>query len=445
MQGLATIHQVLGVHVDMLKQERKYVTSTTRQKTIQNGVDSGWSPWSNGGWEKVLQTEVLHGDGYRDWRLRLRRHDTATSSLSAAGELINCPQNGEMSEFWHLDPDWGDQQWVYEAEGCFVGDNYTISQPDLLDYDLCVNDALMGFVSKAIRAQQDLQGLVVLGELKETIHMIHSPLSTLRNSLFGYFAHLKRAVKAPSFRMSSLTRNKVIRAVISDTYLEYQFGWKAMVNDIDHGLRALAHVVAYREPTRYVLGESIRQRLGQRYAGPVSAATGFVDTRLKTEHRTSVRVYGVIRCRPAGDVDHIRSSFGLTWPDIIPSLWELIPYSFVVDYFTNIGAIISAACFNTASVAWVNLGSSLTNSVSQIDQQYSPLPSPNGHQFIDSSTLVPSTGFHHEKFIKSRGPFIGSLIPSLEFTLPGFRQDFNLLALLGASRETSRFLARKGK
>jgi hypothetical protein len=434
-----------GVLEVMIRHEHVSVGSSRREMVTQNGQTNGWSSWSGGNYERNLVTEVDHGPNVLGWRRVILNHDNATTSLSASGESLDFSQDGSVNESWHTDPDWGDLTRAYQAQGCFVKSDYTLTAPDSLDYDSCVNASLMMFISKAIRAQRDLQGLVSIGELRETLHMIHRPLQTLRDSIFGYHGVLrKRTTKALANRSSFATRAKTVRAVIADTYLEYQFGWRATVNDVDKGLRALAHVVAYREPTKYVLGQSSSQRLGSFFAGGVNSGSGKVDTLLRTEHLTSVKIYGVVRARSGSDLDHVKSSFGLTWPDIIPSLWELIPYSFVVDYFTNIGAIIDAACFNTASVAWSAIGSYLSNSAEIGGQFNTPLASPNGHEFMDASIFVDNKTYRHARFVKSRAPYIGPYIPSLVFTLPGFRQNINLLALIGASRDTSRFLARKG-
>jgi len=38
----------------------------------------------------------------------------------------------------------------------------------------------------------------------------------------------------------------------------------------------------------------------------------------------------------------VRQAFGLDLDDIAPTMWELVPYSFVVDWFCNISDILAA-------------------------------------------------------------------------------------------------------
>jgi hypothetical protein len=46
--------------------------------------------------------------------------------------------------------------------------------------------------------------------------------------------------------------------------------------------------------------------------------------------------------------------FGFTPSEFIPTAWELLPWSFLIDYFTNIGDILSSAVTQTAPVNFVN-------------------------------------------------------------------------------------------
>ena len=47
------------------------------------------------------------------------------------------------------------------------------------------------------------------------------------------------------------------------------------------------------------------------------------------------------------------SSFGLSAWEFVPTLWELIPYSFLVDYFTNVGGIIASWSYRSLGTDWV--------------------------------------------------------------------------------------------
>jgi hypothetical protein len=42
----------------------------------------------------------------------------------------------------------------------------------------------------------------------------------------------------------------------------------------------------------------------------------------------------------------------LDLPHFLPTVWDLIPYSFVVDYFTNIGDYLSGLSLRFSDVSW---------------------------------------------------------------------------------------------
>jgi len=48
-----------------------------------------------------------------------------------------------------------------------------------------------------------------------------------------------------------------------------------------------------------------------------------------------------------------RYGFG-SWREALPVVWELIPYSFLVDYFSNIGQIIDSYSTQLGGVMWIN-------------------------------------------------------------------------------------------
>jgi hypothetical protein len=66
----------------------------------------------------------------------------------------------------------------------------------------------------------------------------------------------------------------------------------------------------------------------------------------------SSRIFGAVKAT-GPDIPRFRY-LGVSWSDVIPAAYELVPYSFVVDYFTNLGDVLEALCFNRSSVAWVS-------------------------------------------------------------------------------------------
>jgi hypothetical protein len=124
---------------------------------------------------------------------------------------------------------------------------------------------------------------------------------------------------------------------------------------------------------------------------------------------------------------------GLRFRDFVPALWEWIPYSFLVDYFTNIGDIIEAASFPKSDLAWcartyrntaVRDGSRMTCRVTSSNAY--PL---TGYTRLDA--FYPSSIIIRRKYV-SRAAFVGSFVPSFQIEIPGsrgFKKYLNIGAL----------------
>jgi hypothetical protein len=183
-----------------------------------------------------------------------------------------------------------------------------------------------------------------LGELRETIHMIRRPAEALRKAITTYSLAAKKAVRR--------VRNaKKAAKAITGTWLEHSFGWRPLFGDVDDGMKALAGLPQ-------VSGEVVTGFSSTTYTGPVE--TYQEDTASITiKARFVPRTFGYTRY--VGFVGYELSNsgarswnqnWGITLSDFAPTAWELFPYSFLVDYFSNIGNVIDAASLGHIDCRW---------------------------------------------------------------------------------------------
>jgi hypothetical protein len=125
---------------------------------------------------------------------------------------------------------------------------------------------------------------------------------------------------------------------------------------------------------------------------------------------------------------------GVRARDFLPAVWEAIPYSFLIDYFTNIGDIIEAVSFPLTGIAWGSI--TFRNHSIRSVERVAVDPDALGVVFPqDGSNKVfsfkPFFVEWDRKYV-DRAVWNGSYIPSFRFEIPGtknWKKYFNIAAL----------------
>jgi hypothetical protein len=150
-----------------------------------------------------------------------------------------------------------------------------------------------------------------------------------------------------------------------------------------------------------------------------------------------VKICGVLRRSTVNPIVGALSSAGLGPGDILPTIYELIPYSFVVDYFTNLGDVISAWSHQAIRPDWAQRTVGFEKGVSRELQD-------NTSQYIRSTSKVYlGNSFVPGKFKRTEGTISRSsglpsdALPELHFELPNAHQIVNLAFLFDGFRRIS--------
>lgn len=136
-------------------------------------------------------------------------------------------------------------------------------------------------------------------------------------------------VKTPSREI----RLKNTAKSFGNNFLEFHFGWEPLVKDIGEGLEML-----FDTPFRG-MGKSVIGRGHTRESEPKDPDVADSSAGLKTWWP-----YVGVTLRADVIVENANSStlsrMGFTNPAVIA--WELVPFSFVVDWFSNVGQVLSS-------------------------------------------------------------------------------------------------------
>lgn len=343
----------------------------------------------------------------------------------------------------------GYQEKVWWATGAVP---HTVAGGSVASASEANNLALKRVYRKLDALVGEMKLLVSAGEAAETIRMLRSPTRSLFEGVSRYVDDAKRHVKSLRRRQPIKRRSAITRAntVLGGLWLEHRLGWTPLINDIEGAFGSLTKIAQRpHEKEHFVVsgqGESVS-------ATPSYATITWVglgadaNARWRRERRISVRyIVGVTLDPNISKLGAVRDGFGLHWSEFVPTVWELIPYSFVADYFTNIGDVVSAFSTRQRNISWIVK----TTQTGQLNTLEELVP------LIWSS----SSGYENTKAVQgrpkgvySKGSFTRELpssldIPSLEVN--GFDkvnpvQGLNMLALFTTSRMVERMIARSLK
>lgn len=218
---------------------------------------------------------------------------------------------------------------------------------------------------RATSRRRQLMGGVVLWELKKTLQMVIRPAKSLRSSLAAATRRIPKLMKA--LKRSGASRKTKAR-VLADTYLELTFGWQPLLADTRDGATALARLVTKDALERQQFrGYGAEEKPVSTWSSSLPLQTGY-DSQTVVLYNSHGAQKSIMECIYYGkfvtrlqDESAAKSSTtrlielcGFTLTDFLPTAWEAIPWSFLVDYFTNVGDVIEAFSNCTSDIAWAN-------------------------------------------------------------------------------------------
>lgn len=363
------------------------------------------------------------------WRQKLRAGLDATSSLSGNRETLT-PTPGDLSGVFSFYDFTGFGPSTYHTRGIHIP--YFPVSHDTNGMSAADNQAREKFYRSALNAQQAFSGGVAIGEFRETLHLLHNPAKALFSSVSEYLSTLTKRKKG-----SRPHRKRVLQ----DTWLEYSFGWLPLISDIRDAGKALARLNHQRIASQRCVGvgEFGSYSVSPSVGGSTNLPTATAEIRTVT--KGSVRYKGAVTVSNDGGntPPPVLRELGLDVRSFVPTAWNLIPYSFLVDYFTNIGGVLEAWCFNQASIRWALMGTLLeTSSLPE-----NPRPSfPSDTAFGTWSTTASQVGYVvATKRSVTRLPITDVPLPTIRFEIPGVssRKWLNIAALATAHRRVTPF------
>jgi hypothetical protein len=286
--------------------------------------------------------------------------------------------------------------------------------PGLIDSVL--NAVLIRFLKKCLGEQRKLQAGVFLGELRQTINLIRNPLKAFNNAIYEY-------VHAARGRSRYLSPRQIPR-MITEEYLSFQFGVRPLLADIEGAYKLCLRLRDLPQLVRVRAFAKDEKQISCTSAPAATYDIPFWFTRTRAV-RCSAKIVGAVSVRSVGPVPPLTEGLGFRLRDHVATAYNLIPYSFILDYFVNVNDIIDCLSFAQADVAW--------HSRSARTEGYTELVCcPARPQTVFGSPCVgysfnPCSSIWKDVTFSRDGGSLG--LPSLVVKLPSFGQGVNIAAL----------------
>jgi hypothetical protein len=272
------------------------------------------------------------------------------------------------------------------------------------------NRCIAKFIEKADAVRSSFESGQDIGEIGETIRSVIHPFKSARELVFNYLAKVKKLSLKRAITKTSL------RHAIGDSFLEFKFGWNPLAADIASGISDLTNNQGH--PDTRIISASARDFYPISSAIVSSYGHGniVVPIRGKCTGQYQVRYKGAIRTGAVKGRIPLLQNLQLDMPHFLPTLWDLIPYSWMIDYFANIGDIIKAASFQNANVSWGNVTTRYICNYEYSYGTFKPILNPTVTSY---TALQPSGSPSGTSTSFNRSVFVGSdLMPDFRFQLP---------------------------
>jgi hypothetical protein len=208
-----------------------------------------------------------------------------------------------------------------------------------LEYILDANDELklLGKLREKLQGS-DFNMSLLLGEGHQTIRMIGDTAIKIAKSAFSLRkgdlsgaarSLLEGANRRPLRPYKTMKPFRPTSDAVSSHWLELQYGWLPLLGDVKAGAEFLAHQLSV--PAQQTYRMSVTK--GKVYTKTVVAGLKPISGRIVKSDRLTLKV-------TVSEPPSMLASLGLLNPEVVA--WELVPFSFVADWFLPIGSYLEA-------------------------------------------------------------------------------------------------------
>jgi len=332
-------------------------------------------------------------------RYTMLKHDVSNSGANPLFFSVLGTTTGNVWEFYY---DWLD------GSPLPVQDGVTFSIAKLTDADRVLAEVGADPYTEVQQAAARMysrgwDGLTFLAELHKVVSMFRNSIPKVIDLILEYVKYRR------NFRAAARTAKTLSQ------WLEGRYGWRVLIYDIID-MNELIRSVGEDQLSR------VKDRAGSNFTHLDSSTFIGSDTNI-TRHYVDVTEYSV-SLRGSIIADFMPSKISL---NPIVTVWELVPFSFVIDWFFSVGKALQALSFLALNNQYTACASYYIQANRQVSFSHLTFTDPystlTGHNF-DTCNVSESWE------IKDRRPVVVPYLPRIAINLDAFKV-LDLVALLG--------------
>jgi hypothetical protein len=218
----------------------------------------------------------------------------------------------------------------------------------------------------AIREEYEhMNSLITLAEGRQAVAQLRRPYKAVQDQILKYLdsadvklKNLRGRNPSKWKKLAKARRDAEMRNALAESWLETTFGLVPTLSDAKAATEALARFIngsatrrsavkGYGEAVSYSSPGPSTAVLGGHFRATRNIRTTTTDT---VVYRAGLRLDTVTNMT---DFGRLKDVYGFQPRNFLPTLYEVIPYSWLVDYFTTLGSAINLNTISTAKVLWV--------------------------------------------------------------------------------------------
>lgn len=320
-------------------------------------------------WVSNFSDSVVYGPNDPHWRARIRAGEAVITSLDGTkcsinpshGFCVNTQGSAQMTVSGYLLMQSNGDPGGISSSGLDITAATSASK----------SKAAVAFAKSYRKRTRQWQSGVFALELVKTAAMIANPAKSLRKasdllvsraSKSGRRALAGKTLAEAKAMPRGPQKTRILKAyrrALSDTYLEWVFGVKPTIQDaLDAGTAFRAMASGRTFDTVRCRGDGNEQRSAAETTTIFSPCSGFGGAYgcRETSRRTfefDTRFIGAWKNQNPSQLMPVPKAFGLEVLDVLPTGWEVIPFSWLLDYFVNIGDVLDAWQMRFVTFSWM--------------------------------------------------------------------------------------------